>query len=125
MASAPPTRVDDEVYADATATGQEMGRSVAKQLSHWARIGRELEATAVMTTRRRRMEAVLAGDGEYDELTGDEQALVRTNWSERITELAGQVDVGAAKQAAGLPYVTLDADGEVVKVHPDGTTEKV
>ena len=125
MASAPPTRVDDEIYADAVAAGQQMGRSAAKQLSHWARMGRELEATAVMATRRRRIDAVLAGRDDYDHLDEDDQALVRSVWADRIDEQAATVDVGAAKHAAGLPYLTVDDAGNVLKVHPDGTTEQV
>lgn len=123
MASAPPTRVDDEIYADAAAAGKYMGRSAAKQLSHWARIGRELEATAVMATRRRRIDAVLAGHDDYDTLDADDQALVRSHWAERIDEQAATADIGAAKHAAGLPYLTVDDAGNVVKMHPDGTAE--
>jgi hypothetical protein len=125
MASAPPTRVDDGIYADAAAAGTHMGRSAARQLSHWARIGREVEATTVMATRRRRIDAVLAGRDDYDLLDADDQALVRSRWAERIGEHAATVDVGAAKHAAGLPYLTVDDTGTVIKVHPDGTTEQV
>lgn len=125
MRSAPPTRLDDEIYADAAAAGKHMGRSAAKQVSHWARIGREVEAAAVMATRRRRVDAVLAGRDDYDQLDADDQALVRSVWAERIDEQAATVDVGAAKQAAGLPYLTVDDTGNVIKVHPDGTTEQV
>ncbi|MGI8947595.1 MAG: TA system antitoxin ParD family protein [Ornithinimicrobium sp.] len=39
-------------------------RSAAQQINHWARIGRELEASGKVS--QRDIEAVLAGDGSYD-----------------------------------------------------------
>lgn len=116
-------RVDADVRADAEAAGALMDRSVTKQLSHWARIGREVEAVAIQRVHRRRIAAVLDGEGSgYDDLTADEQALVRAIWSKRIGEAAAVVDVAAEKQTAGRPYATVDADGNPMIVNPDGTT---
>ncbi len=123
MATSPPTRLAAEVYADAQAAAALQDRSVAQQLSHWARLGREVEASSVVAARRRAVSAVLAGDGEYDALTRDEQAQVRAEWSRRITDRLEAVEVGADRHRAGKSYVCLDEDGDVVRHHPDGTVE--
>lgn len=59
---------------------------------------------------------------DYDDLRPDEQARVRDQWATRIAERLETVDVGADRHGAGKPYVALDADGNVVNVHPGGTT---
>ncbi len=116
-------RIDSDVRADAEVAGGLMDRSVTKQLSHWARIGREVEAATIVATHRRRIGAVIDGDGSgYDQLTADEQAHVRAIWETKIDRAAGAIDMAARKAAAGLPYATVDADGNPVIVHPDGTT---
>ena len=125
MASSPPTRLDADVYRDAAAVAPSTSRSTAQQLSHWARLGREVEATVIVATRRRAVDAVVAGQGGYDELTADEQAVVRTAWQERIDHLVDEVHVGAARLGEGKTYLALDADGAVVRHHPDGTIENL
>lgn len=123
MASAPPTRLDADLYTDAAAVAPTTSRSTAQQLSHWARLGREVEATVIISTRRRTVEAVLAGRGAYDKLTGDEQAVVRTAWQERIEDLLERVDVGRQRLNDGKTYLALDDAGNVVRHHPDGSAE--
>ena len=123
MASAPPTRLDADVYTDAAAVAPSTSRSTAQQLSHWARLGREVEATVIISTRRRTVEAVLAGRGAYDDLTGDEQAVVRTAWQERIEESLDHVDIGQQRLNNGKTYLALDEAGNVVRHNPDGSAE--
>lgn len=116
-------RVDSDVRADAEVAGGLMDRSVTKQLSHWARIGREVEAATIVATHRRRIAAVVDGDGSgYDLLDADEQAHVRAIWESRIDQAATAVDVAAEKRAAGLPYASVGADGNPIIVQPDGTS---
>jgi hypothetical protein len=123
MPSSPPTRLDADVYRDAAAVASSTSRSTAQQLSHWARLGRELEATVIMATRRRALAAVLGGQGGYDDLTEDEQAVVRTAWQERIDDLLDRVDVGQQRLNDGKTYLALDDDGAIVRHWPDGTVE--
>ena len=124
--AATPTRVHKDVYAAAKAAAAVTGRTVAEQLSHWARIGSEVEALALLElrSRRRTAEELLAGRS-YDDLAGDEQAMVRTAWDEEMDERLAASDVAADKHAAGLPVITLDEDGNVVRHLPDGTVERL
>jgi hypothetical protein len=69
------TRIDSDLFAAAKSSGAVHSRSAAQQLAHWARIGREFEAST--SVGRREIEAVLAGDGFYDALQEREQAIVR------------------------------------------------
>jgi hypothetical protein len=123
MSTSPPTRLDADVYRDAAAVAPDTSRSTSQQLSYWARLGREVEATVIATTHRRAIDAVLAGKSGYDELSADEQAVVRTVWQERIGDLVEKVDVGSSRLSAGKTYLTLDDAGSVVRRHPDGTVE--
>ena len=116
-------RVDADVHADAGAAAPLMGRSLTKQVTHWARIGREVEAAMIQATHRRRIAATVDGDATlYDTLSADEQAQVRAIWSQRIDATAANLDLAEEKQQAGLPYATVDEAGNPVVVHPDGTT---
>lgn len=122
--AANPTRVSRDVYAAAKVAAELTGRSVAEQLSHWARVGSEVEALALigLHERRRSAHALLAGR-DYDTLAGDEQALVRTAWDDEAEERLASLDLAAERHAAGFPIIILDEDGQVVAHHADGRRE--
>lgn len=123
--AATPTRLNKDVFAAAKAAASLTGRTVAEQLSYWAKVGSEVEATSLLELRRRRRtsQGLLAGR-DYDRLTSDEQALVRTAWDDEMDEHLEAADVTAVKHAAGQPVITLDDDGNVVRHMPDGTIER-
>lgn len=124
--AASPTRLDKDVYAAAKAAASLTGRTVSEQLSHWAKLGSEVEATALLELRRRRRTAQeLLADRDYDGLNSDEQALVRTAWDEEMDERLAAADITAVKHAAGQPVITLDEDDNVIRHMPDGTIERV
>lgn len=77
----------------------------------------------IVATRRRAVDAVLAGKGGYDDLTADEQAVVRTAWQERVDDLVERVDVGQQRLNDGKTYLALDEGGALIRHHPDGTVE--
>ena len=118
MATTSPTRIDDDLFASAKAVGEIMSRSASQQVSHWARIGRELEAAASVS--QRKIAEVLAGDGSYDRLTAEEQAVVRAEWSERLDARIAALDLARSSAAEGRSFVELDADGNVVRREPMG-----
>ncbi len=113
MATTSPTRIDDDLFASAKAVGEVMSRSASQQVSHWARIGRELEAAASVS--QRTVAAVLAGERSYDRLTAEEQAVVRAEWSERIDARIAALDLARSLAAEDRSFVELDDDGRVVR----------
>lgn len=113
MAS-PSTRVDDDLYADATVTGKLTSRSAAQQLSYWARIGRSV---ARSTTEAQLLEMLTK---PYDELDTDQRAVVRAEWSEAIARRASR-NYAAGFIAEGEPYAELDDDGNAVMRYPEAT----
>jgi hypothetical protein len=112
MATTSPTRIDDELYNSAKLVAEIMSRSTAQQIAHWARIGRELEASAGVSPRA--VAEVLAGRRDYDALDAREQAIVRAEWTERLEERRAALDLAEAFTAEGQPWVELDDDGNVV-----------
>ncbi|MGH3804619.1 MAG: TA system antitoxin ParD family protein [Pseudonocardiaceae bacterium] len=113
MATTSPTRIDDELYASAKLVGGRMSRSAAQQIAHWARIGRELEASHSVSYRD--IADVLDGRRDYDELTDRQQAVVRAEWTERITERREGLDLAEQFARSGRSYVELDTDGNIVR----------
>ena len=110
--STTPIRLDAELTSAARIAAQQMSRSAAEQISHWARIGRELERSAEISVAD--IKAVLEGQQRYDALPAREQAIVRAAWSERMEALRGRLRLDQVFDAAGHDYAELDADGNVV-----------
>lgn len=113
MAGTAPTRIDEDVTDAAKAAAELFSRSTAQQVNHWARIGRELESSASIS--QRDIAEVLAGCASYDELRAREQAVVRAEWTERMTALREGLDLAAEFTAAGESWTEVDADGTPVK----------
>jgi hypothetical protein len=107
-----PTRVDEDVFVSAQMVGAVMDRSAAQQITHWARIGREIEAGASIS--HTRIVEVLANRARYDELTPEEQAIVRAEWAERLESRRQKLDLAKRFAREGRSYVELDDAGRVV-----------
>ena len=116
MAITSPTRIDDELFASAQVVGPLMSRSASQQITHWARIGRELEAADSVS--QRAIAEVLAARLDYDHLTAQEQAVVRAEWSERIDARRDALDLAIEFSDEGRSYVELDDDGQVTSRGP-------
>lgn len=115
-----PTRIDGELFAAAKAAGEVHSRSAAQQLDHWARIGRQLEASPAIT--HDAIERVLAGTLPCDAVAEPEQALVRTAWDEQIAARISELDFAEEFAASGSGWVEADADGNVVERQPPAPT---
>lgn len=102
-----------DLFAAAKSAGELLSRSAAQQINHWARIGRELEASRAVSTRD--VAAVLAGRASYDDLGTREQAIVRAEWDERMAALRTDLDLADEFTAAGDTWVEADAQGHTVK----------
>lgn len=117
MGTTSPTRIDDDVYASAKVVAQLMSRSTAQQIAHWARIGRELEASGQVS--HRAIADVLAGARSYDTLDAEEQAVVRAEWAERLDAHREALDLAESFAAEGrTSWVELDDTGNVVRRQP-------
>ena len=115
MATTSPIRIDDELYKSAGLVGPVMSRSASQQVQHWARIGREIEEVGMAA---REITDVLTGARSYDDLDAHQQAMVRSEWTERIEARLDALDFAAEFEAAGVSYVELDDDGNVVVREP-------
>lgn len=113
MATTSPARIDDDLYASAKLAGSVQSRSASQQVAHWARIGREIEASASISARE--IAEVLAGAEPYDALGPKAQAVVRAAWSARMDELRTALDLATGFRDAGGTWVELDDAGEVVE----------
>lgn len=90
-----------------------MDRSAAQQIAHWARIGRELEASRTLSVSA--IHDVLAGRRGYDTLGAEDQAVVRAAWTERLDALAGGINLAERFAARGRrSWVDLADDGTLV-----------
>lgn len=120
MATSAPTRIDEDLFAAAKSAGEALSRSAAQQINHWARIGRELEASRAVSVRD--VAEVLAGRASYDELGAREQAVVRAEWDERMAELRMGLNLEDEFIAAGETWVEADPQGRTVERGGPGAT---
>jgi hypothetical protein len=117
--AAAPIRLDRELAVAARDAAQTMSRSVAEQVSHWARLGRELERSPQVSVAQ--VQAVLRGDAGYDGLNLQEQALVRTSWDEQVNGRLAQLDLAQDFAAEGHRYAELDEQGQLRLTPAAGT----
>ena len=120
MAKTPskPTRFDAALFESAQAAGARTQRSAAQQLAHWARLGRELEASGGLS--QRDIDRVLAGQLPYDELGDRDQAVVRAAWRDGVDSDLAELNLRARFEAQGRTrWSDADRDG-VVTVHGHG-----
>lgn len=111
-----PTRIDGDLFSAAKSAGEVQSRSAAQQLDHWARIGRELEASPMVT--HDAINKVLAGQTPYDSLPDSAQAMVRVAWDEQISAKIAGLDFEDRLQDAGQAWAEADAEGRAVVRNP-------
>jgi hypothetical protein len=112
--SSTPVRIDPELYEEAATAATVMSRS-----THWARVGRELEASKDVSMEE--IASVLSGARSYDELRNEEQAVVRAFWAERMAAIVSELRLDRLSQAEGRAYVELDEKGEIVRREATGS----
>src|SRR5438445_13311268 len=91
--SSTPIRIDAELLDTAKLVGSQQSRSAAQQIAHWARVGQEVEASRSISAHA--IAAVLAGRRAYDTLESEDQAVVRAEWTHRVDEVAGGIDLAS------------------------------
>ncbi len=107
-----PMRMDGDLFDAAKAVGAVASRSAAQQISHWARIGRELEASPGAS--QRDIQRVLAGEAAYDELGERGQAVVRAIWDEEMAKRLARLDLATEFTQAGRSWTEADEQGDAV-----------
>jgi len=113
MATTSPARIDDDLYASAKLAGEVQSRSASQQVVHWARIGREIEASGNIS--QKDIAEVLVGGRSYDTLSAKEQAVVRAEWSARMDTRREALNLAEQFVSAGRTWVELDDSGSVVE----------
>ena len=103
-----PTRIDRDVWEAAKARPG----SATERVNHWARIGREFEASPGIS--QRDVSRVLSGDGSYDSLLEREQAIVRAAWDEQVAKTRVALNYTERFAAAGESWPEADDDGNLV-----------
>src|SRR4051812_23299917 len=122
MTANSPTRIDDDLFAAAKAVAATQSRSAAQQVNHWARIGRQLEASGSVS--QRDIARVLAGTHSYDALDALGQAVVRAEWDEQMTAVREKLDFTEHLAAAGMAWAEADETGQTVHREPPATKRK-
>ena len=112
MTTTSPIRIDDDLYASAKIAGAVQSRSASQQVAHWARLGREIEASSHIS--HREIAEVLTGSRSYDALDAKAQAVVRAGWSARMASMRDELDLAEQFAEQGRSWVELDDDGNLV-----------
>ena len=91
---------------------------MTEQINYWARIGMHIERSASVT--KRRVLAVAAGDAQFATLTPQERAGAHALIDARIAERVAKQRFGPDARTAGQATVSIDDDGNLVEITPDG-----
>lgn len=114
-----PTRVNADIAAAAAAVASAENRSTTEQVNYWARLGMQLERTTSVASRR--VLAVVSGNAQFSTLTPEERTLAHASIDARIAERAAEQRFGPAARKAGQVTVSIDEDGTLVEIAPDGS----
>lgn len=114
-----PTRVAGDIAATARAIAPAENRSVAEQINHWTRIGMLVERSGSVATRR--LLSVVSGQAQFSSLSADERTTAHALVDARIAELGASQSFGPAARADGQTTVSIDDDGTLIEITPDGS----
>jgi hypothetical protein len=114
-----PTRVTADVTATAASVASAENRTVTEQINYWARIGMLVERSTSVASRR--VLAVVAGDAQFSSLTPDERTVAHATVDARIAGRAAEQRFGPAARKAGRVTVSIDDDGNLIEIAPDGS----
>lgn len=113
-----PTRVAADLMATAVAVAAAESRTATEQINYWARIGMQIERAGSVTSRR--VLAVAAGEAQFATLTPVERDAAHALIDARQAEVVAASRFGVETRAAGHATVSIDDDGYLVEIAPDG-----
>lgn len=118
-----PTRVAADIAAGASAVAPTEHRSITEQINHWARLGMQLERATSAASRR--VLAVVNGEEQFSTLTPDERVAAHAGIDARMAGRVAADRFGPAARKAGQVTVSIDDDGHLVEIAPDGSRRRV
>ena len=116
-----PTRVTADVAATAASVAPIENRTVTEQINYWVRIGMQVERSASVANRR--VLAVVTGDAQFSTLTPPERTVAHAMINAHIAERAAEQRFGWAARKAGQVTVSIDDDGTLIEIAPDGSRQ--
>lgn len=114
-----PTRVEADLAAAASSVAHAENRTTTEQINYWARIGMQVERSASLEERQ--ILAVATGDAQFTTLTPQERVIAHAVIDARIAQRAVGARLGRAVRRSGQTTVSIDDDGNLVEITPDGT----
>lgn len=118
-----PTRVTADIAAAAASVAPAENRTMAEQINYWTRIGMQVERSGSVASRR--VLAVAAGEAQFSSLDVEERTAAHALIDARIAERAAGERFGRAARAAGQTTVSLDDDGNLIEITPDGRRRRL
>ena len=109
-------QVDADLYQLAASEAKATRGRAGQLISHWARIGRELEQSTEVS--QERVASVIGGQSGYDSLQMKEQTVVRAHWKQRIEDTRSNLRLDRRFTSEGKAYAELDDEGNVVMREP-------
>ncbi len=119
MAKSAPTRVTADIAATAASVAQAENRTVAEQINYWARLGMQVDRATSVDGRRVR--AVITGDAQFSTLTPQERTVAHASIDAAMAARSAEQKFGPAARKAGQVTVSIDDDGTLIEIAPDGT----
>ena len=114
-----PTRVTADIVTTAASVAKSENRSVSEQVNYWARIGMQVERSTSADSRRVR--AVIAGEEQFSTLTASERTIAHATIDAEMAERVAEQRFGSEARKAGQVTVSIDDDGSLIEIAPDGT----
>ena len=118
-----PTRVAADLAASAASVAPTEDRTITEQINYWARIGMQVERSGSLASRR--LLAVASGEAQFSTLTVDERTVAHALIDAQIAARASQQRFGPAARTAGQLTVSLDSDGHLISISPDGSRRRL
>ena len=107
---------DDALIDAARAEAELQSRSLAGQITHWARIGRAIERSGGFD--HARLSRVLSGELETTALSAEEKAVWAERFLAKMSEPGPDEDAFFAELRKTGKAVGLDASGKIVRADP-------
>lgn len=118
MSHSSAVKISAELAESARQESAISARSMTQQIEYWARIGRALERSPSVSMSR--VQTALKARLDYDDLNGDERAVVLGRLEAHVFDPQGTSALDREFRSAGRSYSAFDEQGSMVEVQPNG-----